>query len=183
MKYPAANLAGVRGDWSGTARRGVVSEGITYKLYTPVASGRLPLMNEFRDGEQTCCCTYARRKTVAVLVNLSILGVFIQECPYAAISCGRRSSAIISRTFFTPGGAGGAGVGGLYVPDWPLTRPGAGVAPALDAFGWQQPGLSEPGQLHCGQKVQYAHAASASHWAQHSSADAAGAPGFRSLPA
>ena len=32
----------------------------------------------FRDGEQTCCCTYARRNTVAVLVKLSMLGVSIQ---------------------------------------------------------------------------------------------------------
>ena len=124
------------------------------KFQTRVLSGRLPLMKLFRDGEQTCCCTYARRKTSERAASRSMLGVIMNG--WITPRLGLRSSAITSSTLRAPlagaggrgvggGGVGGGGVGGAVLfPAVPLVAAVLSVAPALLDFRWQHPLLAAP---------------------------------------
>ena len=62
-----------------------------------ILTGRLPDMNELRDGAQNAYCTYARLKVVPLAAKRSMFGVWAREKLKAPID-GLMSSTMINRT-------------------------------------------------------------------------------------
>ena len=96
-------VCGKLGGWVGNRWQRHTARGLERalkKFQVRVLSGSLPVMKLLREAEQMAKFVNARSKVRALAENLSSAGVFMKDCPYAALSCGLRSSDTSQSTFF-----------------------------------------------------------------------------------